>query len=191
MGLRALKCSICHTRKIPLRDIFLAKIPALGKGSWPLMPEQMLAELQAIIESEIPMCAHMGIHVHSYNNHGLTMRAPLEQNYNHQATAFAGSLNALCTVAGWGNVFLLTRKHELAGDIVIRRSAIKYLKPVACPQIIACCKHVGEQECLHFVEMFKDKGQAKIDLRVEIACESETAVTFSGCYVLLGRSALT
>ena len=32
------------------------------------------------------------------------MRLPLGPNRNHQQTAFAGSLNALCTIAGWGTV---------------------------------------------------------------------------------------
>jgi len=149
------------------------------------MPERFLAELQATLEREIPMCAHMGIHVHSYSEQGVTVRAPLDKNRNHQDTAFAGSLNALCTIAGWSNVFLLTRKHGLAGDIVIRRSSIKYLKPVATPQIFACCKRVGETERSFFVEMLKDKGQAKIDVRVEIEVDAETAVSFSGSYVVV------
>ena len=37
------------------------------------------------------------------------MRLPLDPNRNHQQTAFAGSLNALCTIAGWGSVYLLLR----------------------------------------------------------------------------------
>ena len=125
------------------------------------MPEKLLAELQSTIEREIPMCAHMGIHVHSYSEQGLLMlRAPLDRNHNHQSTAFAGSLNALCTVAGWGSVFLLTRRHDLAGDIVIRRSAIKYLRPVDAPEIIASCAAVADDERDYFLEMLRQKGQA-------------------------------
>ncbi|OHB81977.1 MAG: hypothetical protein A2W31_08945 [Planctomycetes bacterium RBG_16_64_10] len=152
------------------------------------MPERFLAELQETLEREIPMCGHMGIRVHSHDEQGVTMRAPLEGNRNHQDTAFAGSLNALCTIAGWASVFLLIRSHGFPGDIVIRRSSIKYLKPVACPQIFACCKLVGEREQSFFVEMLKDKGQAKIDVRVEIAVGQETAVSFSGSYVVFARS---
>lgn len=152
------------------------------------MPERFLAELQETLDREIPMCVHMGIRVHSYGEQGVTMRAPLDGNRNHQNTAFAGSLNALCTVAGWACVFLLIRSHGLPGDIVIRRSSIKYLKPVDCPQIFACCRRVEDRERSFFVEMLADKGQAKIDVRVEIAVEKETAVSFSGSYVVFARS---
>jgi len=151
------------------------------------MPERFLAELQATIEHAIPMCAMMGIEVDSYDQHGLTLRAPLKRNTNHQATAFAGSLNALCTMAGWGHVFLLHRLHGLVGDIVICRSSIKYLKPVASDQIYACCHHVGDRQRDHFLEMFRAKGQSKIDVRVEIVSAEVTAVAFSGAYVITER----
>ncbi|MEX0936587.1 MAG: YiiD C-terminal domain-containing protein [Pirellulales bacterium] len=151
------------------------------------MHDDLLSELQTTIERQIPMCAHIGIRVHSYGEHGLTLRAPLERNRNHQQTAFAGSLNALCTVSGWGTVFLLARRHGMSGDIVIRRSAIKYLKPVECEHILATCGPVDPAAFEHFLAMFHDKGQAKIELRSEIHSGEDLAVTFIGSYVVLGR----
>ena len=70
----------------------------------------LLSELQATLEREIPMSAQMGIRVHSNGPTGLVMRLPLTPNRNHQQTAFAGSLNALCTIAGWGYTYLLLRE---------------------------------------------------------------------------------
>ena len=87
-----------------------------------LAATHMLDELQATLEREIPMCAQMGIRVHEGGVDGLVMRLPLDPNRNHQQTAFAGSLNALCTIAGWGYVFLLLRELGRSGNIVIRRS---------------------------------------------------------------------
>ena len=37
----------------------------------------------------------------------------------------------------------------------------------------------------HFVEMLRDKGQAKIDMRVEVPGDGENAVSFQGSYVVL------
>jgi thioesterase domain-containing protein len=158
-----------------------------AKNSDPAVPETMLAELQAIIEKQIPMCGHMGIRIHACDQQGLALSAPLDRNLNHQATAFAGTLNALCTVTGWGTVFLLTRMHTLPGDVVIRRSAIKFLRPVTSTTIIARCKPIDEDDRQHFVEMLAAKGQAKLDLRVEIADQNITAVAFHGSYVVLNR----
>ncbi len=152
------------------------------------MPERLLEELQSTIEREIPMCGHMGVHVHSYSERGLTLRAPLERNINHQGTAFAGSLNALCTMAGWASVFMLTRRNGLAGDIVIRRSAIKYLRPVDSAEIFANCAAVADVDRDFFLEMLQKKGQAKLDLRVEILTDLGVAVSFTGSYVVVDGS---
>jgi thioesterase domain-containing protein len=145
----------------------------------------LLSELQAILEREIPMCAQMGIRVHNGGSDGLVMRLPLSPNRNHQQTAFAGSLNALCTITGWGSVFLLLRELGRDGNIVIRRSTIKYQEPVSTSEIYARCQPVSGEARQYFLEMLGDKGQAKLDLTVEIAGSDGPAVSFSGSYVVL------
>jgi thioesterase domain-containing protein len=145
----------------------------------------VLAELQATLEREIPMCAQMGINVHDSGADGLVMRLPLNPNRNHQQTAFAGSLNALCTIAGWGSVYLLLRELGRTGNIVIRRSTIKYQEPVTSSEIYARCHPVTAEARQYFLEMFDDKGQAKLELTVEVAGSDGPAVSFSGSYVVL------
>jgi thioesterase domain-containing protein len=145
----------------------------------------VLSELQGVLEREIPMCAQMGINVHNGGADGLVMRLPLKPNRNHQQTAFAGSLNALCTIAGWGSVFLLLRELGRDGNIVIRRSTIRYQEPVASSEIYARCQPVTAEARQYFLEMLGDKGQAKLDLMVEIAGSDGPAVSFSGSYVVL------
>src|SRR5262245_9873155 len=112
-----------------------------------------LAELQATLQREIPMCAQMGIGVHDASADGLVMRLPLNPNRNHQQTAFAGSLNALCTIAGWGSVYLLLRELGRSGNIVIRRSTIKYQEPVTSSEIFARCLPVAAEARQYFLEM--------------------------------------
>lgn len=146
-------------------------------------PPEHLAALQAVLEHEIPMCAQMGIRVADQSAGGLAMTLPLELNRNHQQTAFAGSLNALCTIAGWGSVYLLLRRLESEGTIVIRRSSIKYHRPVINSAIVARCMPVDPLAEQHFAEMFLEKGQAKLDLAVQIQGDDQTAVSFSGSYV--------
>ena len=145
----------------------------------------LLAELQAMLEREIPMCSQMGIQVYNGGVDGLVMRLPLDRNRNHQQTAFAGSLNALCTIAGWGSVYLLLRELNRRGSIVIRRSTIKYQEPVSSSEIYARCLPVTAAARQYFLEMLDDKGQAKLDLTVEVAGADGPAVAFSGSYVVL------
>jgi thioesterase domain-containing protein len=146
---------------------------------------QNLDELQATLEREIPMSAQMGIRVHKADADGLVVRFPLSPNRNHQQTAFAGSLNALCTIAGWSSVFLLLKELGRHGAIVIRRSTIKYQEPVNSPEIFARCHPVHPDAKQYFLEMLDDKGQAKLDLSVEIAGKEQPAVLFGGSYVVL------
>jgi thioesterase domain-containing protein len=150
----------------------------------------LLADLQATLEREIPMCTQMGIRVHDGGTGGLVMRLPLDRNRNHQQTAFAGSLNALCTVAGWGSVYLLLRELNRRGSIVIRRSSIKYQEPVNASEIYARCLPVNSEARQYFLEMLDDKGQAKLDLTVEISGGDGPAVSFHGSYVVLPAGAL-
>lgn len=145
----------------------------------------MLDELQATLEREIPMSAQMGIRVHGGGPDGLVMRMPLNPNRNHQQTAFAGSLSALCTIAGWGYVFLLLRELGRTGNIVIHRSTIKYAEPVMTTEIYALCRAVTPAETQFFLEMLDDKGQTKLDVSVEVAGKQGPAVSFRGTYVVL------
>jgi thioesterase domain-containing protein len=148
-----------------------------------------LAELQATLEREIPMCGLMGIRVHDGGPEGLVMRMPLDPNRNHQQTAFAGSLNALCTITGWGSIYLLLRELKRAGSIVIRRGAIRYQEPVTTPEILARCLPVSHEARQYFLDMLDDKGQAKLDLTVEVAGTDGPAVSFHGSYVVLPNGA--
>ncbi|MEX2168157.1 MAG: YiiD C-terminal domain-containing protein [Pirellulales bacterium] len=143
-----------------------------------------LRDLQETLVREIPMCAMMGIRVVASGDDGLTVELPLDPNRNHRQTAFAGSLNALCTVAGWGATFLLLRELGQTGDIVIRRSAIRYQQPVDWRQIVARCHPVTPAARQYFLEMLEEKGQGKLDLVVEIASSNQVAVVFHGSYVV-------
>jgi thioesterase domain-containing protein len=164
-----------------MHDTSATPIPAV------LAPE--LRELQATLEREIPMCAQMGIVADSFGENGLTMRMPLKPNRNHQQTAFAGSLNALCTIAGWSTVFLLLKTSGRQGNIVIRRGTIKYQEPVSTPEIFARCHPVAQDAREYFLEMLDDKKQAKLDLVVEIAGPTDPLVLFSGSYVVMQNGA--
>lgn len=146
--------------------------------------ERALLELERTLEREMPICTAMAIRPLSWDGRQLAMRMPLAENRNHQSSAFAGSLNALCTVVGWGTVFLLLHRAGLAGNIVIRRSNIRYLRPVRSTEIVAHGLPVDDAEVDFFFELLRSKGRSKIDVAAEI-CDAEGAlVTFSGAYVL-------
>ena len=143
----------------------------------------MLAELQQVLRSEIPLTRHIGVSVDSYCDGELTISAPLENNINHKCTAFGGSLYSVAVLSGWGLVYLLLKEQGLAGHIVIQKSQVEYLLPVA-ETITATCAFKSEGQVSKFVKIYRRKGLARITLQSRILSEGKLAVLFSGDYVV-------
>ena len=148
------------------------------------MDEQLLLELGETLDREMPLSRAMQVETVSWDGQQLAMKMPLEPNRNHQYSAFAGSLNALCTVVGWGTVFLLLASREISGNIVIRRGKIRYLRPVRTQEIVATGLTIDPEELAFFFELLENKGKSKLDVAVGISDEQGPYVTFKGSYVV-------
>ncbi|MGB6044697.1 MAG: YiiD C-terminal domain-containing protein [Pirellulales bacterium] len=149
------------------------------------MDDLHLSQLQQTLASQIPITSAMGIEVVSWDGHSLSMRMPLEVNRNHQYSAFAGSLNALCTVVGWGTVFLYLLQKSLSRNIVIRRGTIRYLRPLRTGEIVARGVPLDPDELDYFLQLLESKGKSKVNIAAEIADDAGPFVTFKGSYVVL------
>jgi thioesterase domain-containing protein len=148
------------------------------------MLDAALSKLQQTLAAEMPICTPMGIRAVSWDGRQLAMEMPLAANRNHQSTAFAGSLNALCTVVGWGTVFLMLQREQRSGSVVIRRSSIRYLRPVHDERIICRGRPVDAEAEQFFFDLLRSKGQSKIDVQSEIADVEGPLVSFHGSYVV-------
>ena len=148
------------------------------------MHDAALKKLQETLAAEMPICTPMGIVPASWDGVQLAMQMPLSPNRNHQYSAFAGSLNALCTVVGWGTVFLMLHQEGLAGNIVIRRGQIRYFRPVRTEAIVARGLPIDADAKQFFFELLRSKGRTKIDVSTEIADDEGPLVSFHGSYVV-------
>lgn len=165
----------------PSTPVVCLTTPLLGQ---PANVDAQLQRLQQTLGKHMPICDAMQITARGWNNRCLAMGMPLGPNKNHQYSAFAGSLSALCTITGWGEVFMLLQNRGLEGNVVIRRSAIRYLKPVRSEQIVAQCRPLESEQVEYFFELLEGKGRSKIDVAVEIPHRDEPFVVFSGSYVV-------
>ena len=68
--------------------------------------EGLLARLGEVLAAELPITQSLGIRVESRSGGGLVLWLPLAANRNHKGAVFAGSLNAVATLAGWGALWL-------------------------------------------------------------------------------------
>lgn len=141
--------------------------------------------LQETLDHEIPLARAIGLAVAGYDASGLALRAPLAPNMNHKSTAFAGSLNAVATLAGWGLVWLILRERGLRGTVVIHESATQYRRPVSA-DFVARCPAPAPDQTGRFVATLCRRGKARLALVVEISDDDgRVAVAFTGSYVAL------
>jgi thioesterase domain-containing protein len=142
-----------------------------------------LSRLEHTLHTEIPLTQAIGLRVAGYDADGLALAAPLEPNINHKDTAFAGSINAVVTLAGWSLIWCILDVEQLAGKIVIQDSAIQYLRPVTA-SFMARCRAPADAELARFLALLRRKRRARLELRAEIWERGLLAVSFSGRYVV-------
>lgn len=126
----------------------------------------------------------MGIRVAGYDGASLKLTAPLGPNINHKCTAFGGSLYSLAVLCGWGMVHLKLAEAGLHKHIVIQESSIRYLLPVAQDMQAAC--NMDDATLRQFMRTLARHGRARLSLDVVISYDNQTAVEFSGRYVVHG-----
>jgi thioesterase domain-containing protein len=145
--------------------------------------QSLARELQEVLHHEIPLSQQIGLVVQDYDGDCLSLRAPLAPNVNHKATAFAGSLTAVATLAGWGLTWLILREQSLCGVIVIQEGATRYLLPVG-HDFVATCHMPPAHHVERFLAGLRRRGKARLPLAVDIRIgDDQVAVAFTGSYV--------
>lgn len=138
--------------------------------------------LQTLLLAEIPLTQALQLQVESLDDQGLRLRAPLLPNLNQERSAFAGSLNALVTLAGWGMTWSLISEAGLQAAILIQDSQIQYLRPVHA-DFSAFCPPPQPAEVQRFIRALAQKGRARLSLAAEIEAGGQILARFSGRYV--------
>jgi thioesterase domain-containing protein len=140
-----------------------------------------LASLQTALHTHIPISGHMGIEADFYDGERLVLSSPLANNINHQQSAFGGSLFSLAALAGWGILQLKLAEMKLTANTVIAGGDVSYSQPVFTT--LHC-----EIELPATYPAFRDKllntGKASILLTSNILLDGESAMAFSGKYVV-------
>src|SRR5258707_13962920 len=139
---------------------------------------------QQTLKHEIPLTQHLELRVLAYDEQGLTLGAPLAPNINHKRTAFAGSLNSVVTLAGWGVLWLILHEQEIPARVVIQNSSCSYLRPVS-DDFTAFCPRPAPAEIAKMVAALRKHGRARLELQAEIRNPSGVAVLFTGRYVMM------
>lgn len=148
----------------------------------PAPDTESLERLRQTLRTEMPITQHLGVEVVGYEAGRLRLAAPLAANVNHKGTAFAGSLNAIATLAGWGMVWLLLRRHSVTAHVVIQDSTVHYLRP-ATGDFFAVAEPPAAEAERRLLDALKRRGKGRIALEVAVSDGLGQAVRFSGRYV--------
>lgn len=139
-------------------------------------------ELEGFLHASIPVSGLMQIGVEACAAGEIILSAPLSANYNHLGTAFGGSLSVVATLAGYCALW------QALGDkdahIVIRRSNIEYLRPVT-GDIRATCTLEPQELTGPFIDQFRKRGKARMNLHVSISENDVECVRFRGEFVAI------
>jgi len=143
-------------------------------------------ELTKILHHEIPITQALGVNIQSLTGTEIELVAPLENNINIHGTAFAGSLYAVMSIAGWSLVanmvkVQLGRLHT----VVLKEGNIKYKRPLA-DNLIAISS-LADEDVDSFVSNFQQHNKAQIDVSVVIQTNGKHAAEFLGTYVVKAK----
>jgi len=138
---------------------------------------------QQFLYEQIPITEKMRLEVIKFKPSSVKMLARLEPNYNHKHTAFAGSINSLMTLCGWGVVFANVKEFDPNSHIVIQKSNIEYLFPIE-KDFVAECKIERKEDIEKFILTFNKFSRARIKLNVYCKDENKLLSKFEGQYVV-------
>ncbi|MFT3790603.1 MAG: YiiD C-terminal domain-containing protein [Rudaea sp.] len=142
------------------------------------------ARLDSLLDA-IPLTRAMQIALRGYDGDTLTLAAPLAPNVNDKGCAFGGSLAGLATLAGWGLVALKLASRNIACDIYVQDSTIRYLAPV-WGELSALARLAEGESWDAFLAALAERGRARlrVDCRVPLA-DGKDACTLDSRFVAI------
>jgi len=145
--------------------------------------------LARVLAEELPITQSLGIGVVAASADQVVLSLPLAANRNHKGTVFAGSLNAVATLAGWGLLWVALRERQLDSHVVIQDATVRYLVP-ARGDVQARCT-TPEPGILDAAEaMVRQRGRGRVALRADVTdAEGTVVATLAGRYVIHRRQA--
>lgn len=132
-------------------------------------------QLESEIRRGIPLAAQMAFRVSELSPNTIRVAGGGRENINVHGTAFAGSLYTVATLALWG---LIRARLPDNATLVLAEAKIRYRKPVV-GDLLAHCE-IDTVDMEGFLQRLHKRGRARLDAKVEIACETDTAVEYQG-----------
>ena len=139
-------------------------------------------ELEKFIHQQIPLSQALQVHVVTAESSRVELKCPLYPNRNHLSTAFGGSLAAAAILACYTWIFYELNRQGFKVHVLLKSSTTDYSLPVE-EDFSAVCNAPNASDFEKFLNTFKKKGLARIDLVSEIKTSKGLACRLQGEFV--------
>lgn len=148
-------------------------------------PGRERADLERYLHEHIPLSKAMQVAVVSVQADGVTLRAPLAPNINHQSTVFGGSASALAILAGWSLLHTRLAAAGTSSRLVIQRNTMHYDLPIA--GAFTARSYIRTPAAWNsFARMLERKGRARLTVSCTLEYGGHAAGRMEGEFVALG-----
>ena len=143
------------------------------------------AELETYLHDHIPLSRAMAVRVVSSQPGHVELTAPLEPNLNVHGTAFGGSVSTLGVLAAWSTLHLRLEAEGIANQLVIHRSQIEYLAPIAGE--FSAVARLDDTHWPSFKHMLERRGKARLNVVAELMFAGKVAARLDGEFVAIAE----
>lgn len=141
------------------------------------------AALQTYLHDHIPLSRAMGVRVVAALPGHVELAAPLGPNINVHGTAFGGSVSTLGVLAAWSALHLRLEAEAIDCQLVIHRSQIDYLAPIAGD--FTASATLDEAGWPGFAHMLSRRGKARLTVVAELMLGGQVAARLTGEFVAI------
>ena len=135
------------------------------------------------MRSQVPLIAHMGVDLVSWDGATVMVEAPLAPNLNTHGTAFGGSLYNVAAMTGWSAVHLTLMDAGHTPSVWVAKGEIEYKIPVR--GAIRGIASVDAESRQQLLRAYESKGRAKITLDIVIREGEQDAVILKAVYAAM------
>ena len=139
------------------------------------------------LRSQVPLIAHMGVDLVSWDGSTVIVEAPLEPNLNTHGTAFGGSLYNVAAMTGWSAVHLTLMDAGHTPSVWVVKGEIDYKIPVR--GALRGVASLSDEARAQLIQHYESKGRTKIAVDVLIREGDRDAVIMKAVYAAMVQDA--
>ncbi|MEQ9636238.1 MAG: YiiD C-terminal domain-containing protein [Devosia marina] len=142
--------------------------------------------LAEYLYTHMPLSRSMAVSVVSASSTEVVLEAPLPPNLNVHGTMFGGSIATLALLAAWSVVHLRLEEEQFAGELVVSRSEIDYLRPVS-----GSARAIARLDGLdwdRFSRQLDRHGKARLTVTAQVLSNEQIAARMVGTFAAIADS---